>query len=266
MHTGILTSHVEFEGRATWGTTIDDSWTSEDLSGYGTHCAGIIASKTWGVAKKVNIIAVKILTGESPGRYSDYAIAINWVINDHRKNVAAAQIRDDTDHFKGSVIHLGVWLECSTMLDYAIEYAGKAEVHVVLPARFQQLEDSPCIKSNVTSRALAVGATDNYDSTIYGYVYSPCTDLFAPGRDIVSTWTNVGTDDPNILLSFRSGASMAAAHVAGLVANMLALQPIVTTPGDLKIMLLATATKDVLPGVPDSAPNVSVVSELSAYI
>ena len=60
--TGIYIKHSEFEGRARWGTTIPKKDFDVDANGYGTHCAGIIAGKTFGVAKRANLIAVKSIT------------------------------------------------------------------------------------------------------------------------------------------------------------------------------------------------------------
>lgn len=59
--TGVNINHVEFEGRAKWGKTIPQNDQDIDANGHGTHCAGTIASRKYGVAKAANIIAVKVL-------------------------------------------------------------------------------------------------------------------------------------------------------------------------------------------------------------
>lgn len=58
---GISVDNADFEGRAEWGYTVFSDLPLEDHSGHGTHVAGTIASKTWGVAKKARVIAVKVL-------------------------------------------------------------------------------------------------------------------------------------------------------------------------------------------------------------
>lgn len=63
--TGVYTGHSEFEGRAFWGYNAYPNSKNTDMNGHGTHCAGVIASKTYGVAKKANIMAVKVLDGAS---------------------------------------------------------------------------------------------------------------------------------------------------------------------------------------------------------
>ena len=54
--TGIFTDHIEFEGRAKWGVTILENDIDDDGNGRGTHLAGTIASRKYGVAKKANVI------------------------------------------------------------------------------------------------------------------------------------------------------------------------------------------------------------------
>lgn len=58
--TGIYTSHSDFGGRATFGANYADS-SNTDGNGHGTHVAGTTGSTTYGVAKKTNLIAVKVL-------------------------------------------------------------------------------------------------------------------------------------------------------------------------------------------------------------
>lgn len=76
--TGIKIDNPEFEGRAKWGA----DFTGEGLfdgNGHGTHCAGTVAGKNYGVAKKAEIIAVKVLFSEGWGTWSDIIAGVNWV-------------------------------------------------------------------------------------------------------------------------------------------------------------------------------------------
>ena len=65
--TGTNIEHVDFEGRATWGKTIPRGDVDEDGNGHGTHCSGTIAGKKYGVAKKANVYAVKVLRSNGSG-------------------------------------------------------------------------------------------------------------------------------------------------------------------------------------------------------
>lgn len=65
--TGVYINHTEFEGRAFWGKTIPKNDLDIDGNGHGTHCAGTIASRKYGVAKAATITAVKVLG--TNGRY-----------------------------------------------------------------------------------------------------------------------------------------------------------------------------------------------------
>lgn len=69
--TGINVDHVEFEGRARWGKTMPKNDVDKDGNGHGTHCAGTIASRKYGVAKKAEVVAVKVLGSNGSGSMSD---------------------------------------------------------------------------------------------------------------------------------------------------------------------------------------------------
>lgn len=69
--TGINIEHVEFEGRASWGKTIPKNDVDKDGNGHGTHCAGTIGSRKYGVAKNAQLVAVKVLGSNGSGTMSD---------------------------------------------------------------------------------------------------------------------------------------------------------------------------------------------------
>lgn len=57
----------EFEGRATWLYNSVGDGDDTDGNGHGTHVAGTIGSVTYGVAKKVDLFAVKVLDAGGSG-------------------------------------------------------------------------------------------------------------------------------------------------------------------------------------------------------
>ena len=63
-----------FLGRAVWGKTgLASSLQDEpdwDLNGHGTHCAGTVGGLRYGIAKKVTLIACKLLNSAGSGQVS----------------------------------------------------------------------------------------------------------------------------------------------------------------------------------------------------
>lgn len=82
--TGIYVDHSEFEGRATWGKSFVDGEDS-DGNGHGTHTAGTLGGVTYGVAKKVSLVSVKVLSNEGSGSASGIISGIEWAVNDMKK-------------------------------------------------------------------------------------------------------------------------------------------------------------------------------------
>ena len=73
--TGIYTAHPEFEGRASFLANFAGDGQNSDGNGHGTHCAGTVGSKTYGVAKKAKLFAVKVLDASGSVCLSDNFIA-----------------------------------------------------------------------------------------------------------------------------------------------------------------------------------------------
>lgn len=88
--TGINAAHTDFGGRASLGYSAVSS-TVDDV-GHGTHVAGTVAGRTYGVAKAATVIAVKVFNGNS-GTTADVLDGFDWAVNDiiskGRQNVAA---------------------------------------------------------------------------------------------------------------------------------------------------------------------------------
>lgn len=79
--TGINVDHREFGDRASLAYNAVDNSDHVDTVGHGTHVAGTIGGTTFGVAKKANLLSVKVFAGES-GRTSDILDGFNWAAND----------------------------------------------------------------------------------------------------------------------------------------------------------------------------------------
>jgi cerevisin len=89
---GINIQHADFESRAIWGYTAPQGDADVDGNGHGTHVASTIAGKTYGIAKKANVIAVKVLRSSGFGTTADVIKGIEWValqaVTSPKKSVA----------------------------------------------------------------------------------------------------------------------------------------------------------------------------------
>lgn len=260
LDSGIDVEHEEFQGRAEWGTTVPLNDIDEDLNGHGTHCAGIIGSRNYGVAKKTNLIAVKVLRSDGNGEMSDVIKGIEYIVQDHKRhsNMSATKSRD----FKGSVVNVSLGAGLSFALNMAVDAAVDAGVHFAVAAGNEA--DDACNSSPAAAKkAITAAASSRSDSAAFFSNYGPCVDIYAPGVDIMSTF--IGGEFHNSTRSL-SGTSMSAPHVAGLISYFLSLTPDKdsqfemnsVTPGQLKKRLQAFATWSRLEVVPLGTPNALV--------
>ncbi|KAI0244406.1 hypothetical protein L0F63_002925 [Massospora cicadina] len=230
--TGIDIDHPEFEGRARFGARFAGT-NDLDEDGHGTHCAGTIGSKTYGVAKNVGLVAVRVLDEFGSGTISGVVSGIDWVVGNRT-----------TD----SVISMSLGGGKSQALNDAVEAAIANGVMVVVAAGNEgtdACETSPASAPN----AITVGAIDRHDARAYFSNYGSCVDVFAPGVDILSTWKGGNTNT-------ISGTSMATPHVAGLLAYFLSEKT--ASPHHLANKLIRLASKNLILNPGPGSPNLLV--------
>ncbi|KAK7036506.1 proteinase B [Paramarasmius palmivorus] len=240
--TGINVKHVEFEGRALWGKTMPQNDVDEDGNGHGTHCAGTIASRAYGVAKGANVIAVKVLGSNGSGSMSDVVAGVDWATQSAKvkmeKAMAEYKKTGKTAH-KGSVANMSLGGGKSQALDSAVN-AATEYLHFAVAAGNEN-RDACNSSPAAAEKAVTVGASDISDTRAYFSNYGKCVDVFGPGVNIKSTW-NTGNNSVNTI----SGTSMASPHVAGLLAYFISLYPSGTfnpsLPDDLRVDLSAQKT------------------------
>jgi cerevisin len=250
--TGTNYEHVDFEGRAKWGKTIPQGDADEDGNGHGTHCSGTIAGKKYGVSKKANIIAVKVLRSNGSGTMSDVVKGVEWAAEAHIK--AASK---KTKGFKGSVANMSLGGGKSTALDNVVNAAVRVGLNFAVAAGNDNA-DACDYSPAAAAEAVTVGASTLADERAYFSNYGKCVDIFAPGLNIQSTW--VGS---KYAVKTISGTSMASPHIAGLLAYFLSLQPASDsefavgqlTPKELKKNLIKIASPDVLSSIPKDTVN-----------
>lgn len=199
--TGILTSHNEFGGRATWGTTTVGGQDT-DCNGHGTHVAGTVGGGTYGVAKGVSLIAVKVLNCAGSGSTTSVVGGVNWVAQHHPNGADA-------------VANMSLGGGASSAIDGAVSNAiGDGVVFVVAAGNSNA---NACNYSPArVGAAITVGATTSTDARASYSNIGTCLDIFAPGSGITSAWKNSNTATKTI-----SGTSMATPHVTGAVARVL---------------------------------------------
>ena len=84
--TGVNIEHEEFEGRASEGwSAFSDQYGAKDCQGHGSHCAGTVAGKTYGVAKAAKIVSVRVLSCSGSGSSQGVLQGYDWVVKNHKK-------------------------------------------------------------------------------------------------------------------------------------------------------------------------------------
>ncbi|KAK1758509.1 peptidase S8/S53 domain-containing protein [Echria macrotheca] len=254
--TGTNVEHVDFEGRAKWGKTVPEGDADVDGNGHGTHCSGTIAGKKYGVAKKANVYAVKVLRSNGSGTMADVIAGVEWAAESHIKNVKAAK-DGKRKGFKGSVANMSLGGGKTRTLDDTVNAAVAAGLHFAVAAGNDNA-DACNYSPAAAADAVTVGASAIDDSRAYFSNYGKCTDIFAPGLSILSTW--IGS---KYATNTISGTSMASPHICGLLAYYLSLQPsedseysvAPITPKQLKSNLIKVATSGALTDIPSDTPN-----------
>ncbi len=231
--TGVLISHAEFGGRASYGYDfIDNDATAQDCNGHGTHVAGTIGGTHYGVAKKVKIVAVRVLDCDGDGDLMGVIAGVNWV----------------TSHaVLPAVANMSMGGGRSPALEAAVQKSINAGVTYVVAAGNDNVNAATESPSGL-SAAITVGATDSRDRRASFSNYGSVVDLFAPGVNIRSAWAS-----SNTATELLSGTSMAAPHVAGAAALVLDAFP-ADTPAQVRNYLVTKATTGKVTD-PKGSPN-----------
>lgn len=231
--TGILSTHQQFSGRVLSGyTAIADGNGTNDCHGHGTHVAGTVGGSTYGVAKNVSLVPIRILGCDGSGASSNVIAGLDWILKNGKKP---------------AVVNMSLGGEANASLDSAVENLFNNGYVMVVAAGNSNTDACSSSPARV-SKAITVAATDNTDTRASYSNYGSCVDIFAPGSQINSSW--IGSNTATKVLN---GTSMATPHVAGVVAEMLQSTP-TATPQTISTNLLNQASSNVVKN-PSGSPN-----------
>jgi aqualysin 1 len=242
--TGIRFSHTTFGGRATSGFDAIDGGSADDCHGHGTHVAGTVGGATYGVAKGVTLVAVRVLNCSGSGTNSQVIAGIDWVTSNH----AAGQ---------PAVANMSLGGGASLALDNAVRNSIADGVTYAVAAGNENT--NACNRSPArTAEAITVGATTISDARASYSNFGTCLDVFAPGSSITSAWNTSNTATNTI-----SGTSMATPHVAGTAALYLQDHP-TASPSTVRNAIVNSATPGVVTNPGSGSPNRLLYSLLTA--
>jgi subtilisin family serine protease len=232
--TGIRTSHNEFGGRASVGTdTVGDGQNGNDCNGHGTHVAGTVGGSTYGVAKSVSLVAVRVLNCSGSGTTSGVIAGVDWV---------------KANAVKPAVANMSLGGSVSSSLDTAVKNSIASGVTYAIAAGNSNKNACNYSPARV-AEAITVGATTSTDARASYSNYGSCLDLFAPGSSITSAWYNSNTATNTI-----SGTSMATPHVAGVAALYLQSNAS-ATPAQVRDAIVNNATTGKVTSAGSKSPN-----------
>ncbi|MBN6521708.1 S8 family peptidase [Acinetobacter pittii] len=231
--TGILSTHQQFSGRVLSGyTAISDGNGTSDCHGHGTHVAGTVGGSTYGVAKNVSLVPIRILGCDGSGASSNVIAGLDWILKNGKKP---------------AVVNISLGGEANASLDSAVENLFNNGYVMVVAAGNSNTDACSSSPARV-SKAITVAATDSTDTRASYSNYGSCVDIFAPGSQINSSW--IGSNTATKVLN---GTSMATPHVVGVVAEMLQSTP-TATPQTISTNLLNQASNNVVKN-PSGSPN-----------
>ena len=222
--TGIRSTHVEFTGRMLPGVDfIGDGNGTEDCDGHGTHTASTAAGTTYGVAKEMSLVPVRVLNCFGSGSFAQVIAGVDWVAaNASLPAVANMSLSGGGNFF----------------LDLAVANAVGLGVTFVVAASNDNADACGFSPARAPT-ALTVGSTTITDNRSSFSNFGTCLDLFAPGSGITAAWANSNTSINTI-----SGTSMAAPHVAGVAGLILDIDP-TATPAAVAATITSNATVGV---------------------
>lgn len=235
--TGILITHNEFSnGRATWGANFVPDSLDTDENGHGTHVASSVCGSSYGVAKKSNVVAVKVLDASGSGFYSWVMAGISFAASDAAGNVGK------------SIMNLSLGGSFYAPLNDLINSVVNDGIVVAVAAG--NSNDNACEYSPAAAAlAITVGAVNESNDFASFSNHGSCVDINGPGVHIIGAWIGSNTATATI-----SGTSMASPHVAGVVALYKSFHPNIP-PQQLLTLIKNQSRKNIISNIPARTVN-----------
>lgn len=236
--TGIY-PHNDLAGRISTNgfSGIADGNGTIDCNGHGTHVATTAAGTQFGVAKKANVVPVRILNCAGSGSYSTVIAGLDWIMSPLNTNSKSQ-----------AVVNLSIGGPVSSSLNDAIRRLTNAGITVVAAAGNENSD--ACTRSPASApSAITVGATTISDSKASYSNWGPCVDIHAPGSAITGGWISAPTSTNTI-----NGTSMATPHVTGAAAVFLGLNPTASV-AQVADALASQSTKGAVQGLSATTVN-----------
>ena len=234
--TGIRATHTQFAGRVISGfTAINDGLGTSDGHGHGTHVSGTVGGSTYGVAKNVTLVAVRVLDSTGNGTNSGVIGGVDFVTSDHQAGQPA-------------VANMSLGGGISSALDTAVTNSINDGVTYAIAAGNENQNACNTSPARVAS-AITVGSTTMTDARSSFSNFGTCVDIFAPGSSITSSWRTSDTATNTI-----SGTSMATPHVAGVAALFLETNP-TASPATVTAAIINSATLNHVSNPGTGSPN-----------
>jgi serine protease len=240
-------------------------------SWHGTHVAGTIAALTnnsigvAGVASKAKVLPVRVL-GRCGGYDSDIIDGIVWAAGS-----SVSGVPDNQNPAKVINLSLGGTGACSKAFQSAIDVARSKGAVVIVSAGNENIDAKDTTPANCEG-VVTVAATNRDGGRASYSNYGEIIDVSAPGgsqsKGVLSTLNSGLTLPGSDNYAWYSGTSMAAPHVSGTAALMLAANSELS-PDDITSVLKKTARtfpatcSGCGTGIVDAAAAVSAVAQSS---
>ena len=232
LDTRVLVTHPDFEGRAVAAYDyFNDNTPISNCNAHGTHVAGTIGSRTYGVAKDVTLYSVAVIPCTGLGTSTSVLAGIDWV-NRHASRPA--------------VVNMSLAAASYQALDDAVQNSINSGITYVVAAGNYSADACGYSPARLPA-AITVGSIGESDTRDPSTNYGSCIDVFAPGVYITSTWNDGGS-------GLLAGTSTASPHVAGAAALFLEANP-GASPRQVSDQITSQATGGAVYGAGTGSPN-----------